>query len=240
MINNKILNFFALFFLIITLLYLLTILDYGYSADNGLIVKYGTNNSDSTVISQEIKSKVNKYLNSIDLSNQDINTQLLEDLILEDKYIKNADVYLDVAGVINIYIYLREPYVRFINDNNIYYMDPEWIVLPLNLNVEENLLVLSGDLNKNNADNLFNVVSKIYKDEFLNNLIGGIHYEDNSGYILSTRLCNLGIQVGHELKLDFKKINMIKKFYNFFLDELDCFSCNEINMQYDNQVICVK
>ncbi|MBF25660.1 MAG: hypothetical protein CMP49_03990 [Flavobacteriales bacterium] len=211
--------------------------DYKYNAENGVIIKYIGENNYSKVTTNEISDKINQYLINIESSDQDINTQLLEDLILEDKYIKKAEVYLDLEGVVNIHIFLSEPYVRLLRRNNIYYIDSDWVILPINSSVERNLLVLSGDLNKKNVNNL---IDKIYSDKFLNNLIGGIHYEKETGYILSTKLCDLGIQVGKESNLDFDKINMIKKFYRFFINELDCLSCKEINIQYDNQIICIK
>ncbi len=107
-------------------------------------------------------------------------------------------------------------------------------------NLDEDLLVFSGDLDKKNIGDLFFLVEKIYNHNFLNKLIGGVYYDYEQGYILSSKICDLGIRIGPQPKLDREKINMIKVFFNFLSTELNCEDCKLIDIQYAKQVICVK
>ena len=74
----------------------------------------------------------------------------------------------------------------------------------------------------------------------LNRLIGGITYDDKVGYVLSSRICDLKINIGMIPILDKKKINMIKLFFILLSNHLDCNYCNSINIENHKQIICVK
>ena len=57
----------------------------------------------------------------------------------------------------------------------------------------------------------------------LNNLIGGVHYDDKEGFLLSSKLCDLGIVLGKNPVLSLKKIQIIELFsifHNFNVLEL--------------------
>ena len=56
---------------------------------------------------EDLIRQVQSFLNTED-SLKDINTSVLEDLILEYKYINKAEVYLDLNKVVHIYISFRE------------------------------------------------------------------------------------------------------------------------------------
>ena len=135
---------------------------------------------------------------------------------------------------------MRQPFVRWLTNDSVYYLDYEGVVLPKLLNVDNNLLVLSGDLNEKNGAYLFTLISKIYNNTFLNDLIGGVHYDVAKGFVLSTKVCDLKINHGDNTLLDEIKIYMIKIFFNLLSSELSCNYCKEINIQYDKQIICIK
>jgi len=69
-------------------------------------------------------------------------------------------------------------------------------------------------------------------------LIGGIHYDDE--YILSSKLCDLKINLGPAQVLNSERIKKIELFSNLLQQELGCDYCSSIDLQYANQIICVK
>ena len=211
-----------------------------YEPNKNIEINYMGDNNYSTISKDYITEISIQFLNTRDSLAKDINTSLLEDLILQDKYIKKAEVYLDLEGSLNIFIYFREPFVRIFRNNEIYYCDSEWVILPELSKVDKNLLIVSGDLDEQGFDYLFQLVSKIYNHKMLNKLIGGIHYDNESGYVLSAKVCDLGINLGKQPVLDKAKINTIEMFYSFLSKELNCDYCKSINMEYDKQIICIK
>ena len=186
---------------------------------------------------EAIKDLASDYLNNLDSLNKDINTVLLEEKILEDKYIKKAEVYLSVEDKIKIYIYFRQPFLKILDDQKLHYFDHEGVRLPMLSNVDQDLLIVSGDINGFfNSD--LGIVNYIYEDELLSDLIGGIYY--NGEYILSSKLCDLKINLGSKPLLNTDVVRRIELFLNVLQQELGCDYCNSINLKYDSQIICVK
>ena len=168
---------------------------------------------------------------------EDINIALLEDLILQKPYVKKAEVSLDVEGAINAFVSFREPFLRFVKDEKVFYVDAEWIYLPEPLRLDNKLVVVSGDVEGDTG--LIDLITVIYDDVVLKELIGGVHYS-NYQYVLSSKICETGIVLGNYPSLNNKEIGMLIDVYNFFLENLGCDYCSQINIQYANQIICIK
>ena len=208
-----------------------------YSSDiKDVEIHYLNDNLYKNFSQEDILFQAKAFFNTQD-SLKDINTTVLEDLILEHAYIKKAEVYLDVDKVVHIYISFREPFVKMLKNERIYYYDADGVLLPALLGFR-NLLIISGDLDENEFKNFILIAEQIYNHDMLNNLIGGIHYDVKDGVLLSSKLCDLGIELG---QLDIKnKLNIIEFFSAFLYEELGCDYCKTISLQYNNQIICVK
>ena len=209
-----------------------------YKYNNQLVIKYVGKNND-TIFQESIDHIVVEFINSCDFETKDINTALLEDLISEEIYVKKAEVYLDVAGILKIYVYFREPFLRVLDGDEIYYLDRDGVFLPKSLNLNQDLLLVNGECAQGDLV-LFELVDRIYSNEILNELIGGIICNQKGEYILSSKICDLNINIGSSSLLNNDKIDMIKLFYNFLSTYKDCNYCSTINIIYDKQVICIK
>ena len=71
-------------------------------------------------------------------------------------------------------------------------------------------------------------------------MIGGVHYDTDLGYTLSSKICDLAIRIGKNPLIDKLKSDKIKLFYYFLSQELNCAYCKSINIEYDKQIICIK
>ena len=209
--------FFSLI-VVVSFILLVANIDLNYKINSEkFIVDFSSNNIYQDVSTETISEIIQSFVHLQDSSYYDINISLLEDLIMQEKYVKKAEVYLDLEGVLNASIDLREPFMRGITNNRVYYYDAEGYILPpLNI-VDDDLLVVSGNLFLQDTTQLLNLVTDLYNDNLLSELIGGVHYDNYYGYILSLRFCDLGINLGHTPIIEMDKIyDLLKSNGNTF------------------------
>lgn len=220
-------------------LYLIFTIKYEYDFSSKSISVHYMNKNIYQDVSKEIFSQQTlDFLNNSD-SLEDINISLLEELIMDNNYVRKAEVYLDTEDTVNIYIEFREPFLRTLVDNKIYYFDSEQIMLPNLKSFDNELIVLSGDLSSVDLGSLFNLVEDIYNNHILSELIGGIHYNEEDYYVLSSRLCDLGIIIGKDPIFNFNKLKQIEVFLGHMFEQVGCDYCDLINLEYNNQIICI-
>ena len=214
-------------------------LNYKISGNEEVIFHYVNENYYQDFSEDNLLDEIKEYSKNQD-SLKDINTTLLEELVLANKYVKKAEVYLTVDQVINVYIHFREPFVKVLKDNKMYYYDIDGVMLPT-LSKVKNLLIFSGEIEGVRFTDFVKIAKRIYNSNMLNDLIGGVYYEKEKGYVLSSKICDLAIYLGHDASVEFeKKSGLIELFSVFLSKELGCEYCKAINLQFDNQIICVK
>tara|TARA_B110000444_G_scaffold151116_1_gene141419 strand:- start:1446 stop:2159 length:714 start_codon:yes stop_codon:yes gene_type:complete len=207
-----------------------------YDVNNDIIVWF-VNKPEYIPLSEDDIVKIcSNYLNQKD-SLSDMNIHLLEDLISNNEYVQEAELYLDVNGKLNALIYCREALVRIINDKIISYADYNGFLSELK-DVNKKLLVLTGFVDLNS--DLMTLIKYINNNKKLKSLVGGIHVDKDRGYILSIKNCEISVYLGTNPLLNENKASMLSGVYDFFLKELGCDYCNAINLEYKNQIICIK
>ena len=235
----RVFKFVSIVFVLSSFIYLMLIVDFDHDiAAKKISIKLINKNIYQNVSEETIEKKAQEILNALD-SLHDINISLLEELIMENNYINKAEVYLGLEDSINIYIDFREPFVKILSNNKIYYIDAEEHILPALKTFKSDLIVLSGDINWSDMSNLVSLVDNIHSDDMLDQLIGGIHYVKDDGYILSSKLCDLGINMGQEPVFDLDKLKQIELFLIYMMEEIGCDYCDVINVEFDNQIICI-
>ena len=229
------------FFIIASFVFVLFNINYHYVIDDEKInITYMNNNYLEGFSKMEILNSVKLFIHTYDSLKKDINTTVLEDLILTNQYLRKAEVYLNVDDSIDIFLYFREPFVKVLINNKIYYYDYDFMVLPKLSNFDENLLLVEGDLHVDNFHNLRNLINIIYNNDMLNNLIGGVSYNYENGYTLSSKICDLKIGLHKNTMLNNHNVEKIELFSVFLAEKLGCDYCNQINLGYTNQIICIK
>ena len=225
--------------LYLVFLYLIFTIKYEHDfSSKSISVHYMNKNIYQDASKEFFSQQTLDFLNNSD-SLEDINISLLEELIMDNNYVRKAEVYLDTEDTVNIYIEFREPFVRTLVDNKIYYFDSEQIMLPNLKSFDNELIVLSGDLSSVDLGSLFNLVEDIYNNHILSELIGGIHYNEEGHYVLSSRLCDLGIIIGRDPIFNFNKLKQIEVFLGHMFEQVGCDYCDLINLEYNNQIICI-
>lgn len=190
-----------------------------------------------------------------------INVNKLEEFLLLNPSVKDANVYRTYNGDVRISVVQRNPILRVINKSReSFYVDEEGSVMPLSNKYTAHVLVASGDIdlsftklsnanqsndNEETVENskqqlldLYNLASYIYQNEFWRAQIEQI-YINNDEYELVPRVGTHIILLGDisDYKIKFKKLMAL---YKQGLPNVGWNKYDKINLKYDNQVICTK
>ncbi len=188
-----------------------------------------------------------------------INTHRIENKILEMPFIKRAEVYTSVSGVLRIEVEQREVIMRIFNaDGSSCYIDKDGYIIPLSERSAADVVVVSGnislkngkgrrvrvvDTSKDSCDRkgllpeLFDFVTYIRNDEFWNAQIEHVYINSPKDIELITRVGNHTVLLGSFEDFQTK----LKKLFVFYKNALPREGWNRystINLKYKNQVIC--
>ncbi len=190
---------------------------------------------------------------------KDINTRELEKLLLKKSYIRKAEIYASIDGVMQVDITQRKPVVRVITlSQNSYYLDDEGYILPAHGEFSPHILIANGyftedtDLRKAGKlgdlaerekyaewDGVARLAEYIAGDTFWDGQIVQIYFDRNQDFELIPRVGAHQIIFGDATDFEekFKKLRIL---YNEGLKYEGWNNYEMINLKYKNQVICTK
>jgi cell division protein FtsQ len=196
--------------------------------------------NDNLFITQETVSKLliqnqetvtNKPKDIIDLN-------ALETALISNPMIKQAQVFMNVEGLITARIEQKKPIAR-VNTNASYYIDDQGSYMPLSTNYTARVPLVTGVIEKNNLSTVFAIAKKVRADEFLNKHVVEIHQNEDQSIDLRLRKDDFKVHLGRLELLD-KKINNLKAFYLKAMKDGVLDSYSAVNLKFDKQVICTK
>jgi len=173
---------------------------------------------------------------SVALSNFYLNE--LEIAFLEHPAIKNAEVYSNQKGVININLQQRKAVVRIKTDNTDYYLDEQGMKMPLSSEYTPRVLVVTGDVNESKHSSVFSFIEIINKDIFWKSQITQVHFSNNE-VIIIPRVGSQKIHFGTLTDVN-KKLGNLYQFYKQAMPVKGWQTYSEISLAYNNQIICTK
>jgi len=162
----------------------------------------------------------------------------LETALNSNPIIKNAEVYMSVNGQLTAKIEQKKPIAR-VSTNASYYIDDDGFYMPLSSNYSARVPLVTGQIEKNNLDNVFKVAKKIYKDEVLKKHVVEIHQNKDKTIYLKLRQNSFKVDLGNVKQLD-KKFDNLKAFYQKAIKDKTLNTYSKVNLQFDNQVVCTK
>jgi cell division protein FtsQ len=132
----------------------------------------------------------------------------------------------------------RKPIARFLN--NKFYLDEDGLVMPKSKYYSARVPVIKGyTKTQDQLDLIYKLSNYIKDDKFLSQSATEILIDSNSNFSIKLRDYSFKILIGQLNNLDLK----IKNFKAFYINA----SANQIlnkysviNLQFDNQVVCVK
>ncbi len=178
-----------------------------------------------------------------------INFKEMEELLEEDAFVKEADVYVGAQNNIHVKIKQRYPIVRvFDKDKASFYLDENGNFLPPSSNYTARVLVATGHIPTYEDDfrekggviaELFDLVQYIENDAFLKPLVEQVYVNSKGDFILSPKLGNQTITVGKAIDLD-EKFDRLKVFYKEGMPYEGWRKYKTINLKFKGQVVCKK
>lgn len=168
-----------------------------------------------------------------------IDLNSLEKQVLSHPMVEDATAFLTVDGLLKVSVKQRTPIGRINTVYDSYYIDKQGGTMPLSVNYSAHVPIVTGFYKDENMDDLYELLKLIIGDEFLQKQIVGVHKYAEKEYKLLTRIGGHEIDLGKikDLKTKFKNL---KAFYNYTMANKTIESYSEINLKYNNQVVCTK
>ncbi len=186
---------------------------------------------------------------------------LIENIIKENPYTMDAQVFTTMDGIVKINITQRKPVVRIINKlNQHFYIDNLGVKMPINTKYPANVVVATGNIianyipfsptsnQRNDTLNLmkdsitygiYKIANYIIKNDFLKAQIEQIYITDEGEIELIPKLGDQIIIFGTAENIE-EKFNKLKIVYKEAFNKLGWNKYKIINLTYANQVVCVK
>lgn len=191
-----------------------------------------------------------------------INYEELEQLIMKNPVIEDAEVYADLHGKLNVKVKQRTPLVRVFNNlGESFYIDEYGQLMPLSEKFTSRVIVANGfikdsyhnayaanlnevanvdSLSKTTLlDDIYLIAKRFENDEFWSAQIQQIYVDENQEIVLIPRVGNHKIVIGDRDNLE-RKLNKLMIFYKEGLNKTGWNQYSVINLKYKNQVVCTK
>ena len=186
------------------------------------------------------------------IAGKDINTInlfVLENVLKQDKWIKDVQLFFDNRDMLEVYIRQREPKARFFTvDNNSFFIDAIGNRMPLTNKASARVLVVTGftsNLDTLSAPdsvlllNTVKLVNKIQADSFWIAQVAQVNIKPDATFELVPSLGNHLVEFGSADSID-NKLKKLKAFYKNVFYVKGMAEYTVLNVQYENQVVASK
>ena len=189
-------------------------------------------------------NEVNKLLiqNSGNIKNkskESILLKVIEQGIMKNKMIENAEVYMTIDGILKVSVLQKKPIARIVVNGTSYYLDRHGKKMRLSSNYSARVPIVEGVLGKDDLEQVFQFIKQVLKDNFMKKQIIGVKIKQNKFFDLKTRMGNQLIEFGKLENIE-NKINKIKAFYQKMDKDKSINKYSKINLEYNKQIVCTK
>ncbi|OFX81468.1 MAG: hypothetical protein A2X12_00835 [Bacteroidetes bacterium GWE2_29_8] len=207
-----------------------------------------------------LKILQDQKINILETKIKDININKIESIISSMHYVKKANVYLTIDGILRIDIEHRKPIVRIINSNyENFLIDDNGAILYTSENFTPRVIYANGFIKKNYANyaskNIIvdkdkkslmqnNIISDIYtvckyidNDSLWSRMIEQIYINEQNEIELIPKIGNQVIILGNVENLE-NKFRKLLAFYQHGIIYMGWDKYSVINLKYKNQVVC--
>jgi cell division protein FtsQ len=199
---------------------------------------YIDNSNNLFITKDSINNTIIEIITTKNIGKSSVHVKALEFELNKIELVRKSDVFIDVNGTMTVNIQQRMPIARFIDNKS--YLDEDGLVMPKSKYHSARVPVIKGYTKTQGQLNLIYKLSNYIKDDkFLSQSATEILIDSNSNFSIKLRDYSFKILIGQLNNLDLK----IKNFKAFYINA----SANQIlnkysviNLQFDNQVVCVK
>tara|TARA_B100000886_G_scaffold114471_1_gene76987 strand:- start:370 stop:1095 length:726 start_codon:yes stop_codon:yes gene_type:complete len=155
--------------------------------------------------------------------------------------VKNAEVYINMTGILHIDVIQRKAIVRISpKEGKDFYMDSEGSIFGLSHNYTEHLVIANGNI-QDSTDymTVLDLAKYISSDSLWNAQILQIYLKENKEIELVPRVGNHTILLGDITNYQ-EKLRKLYLFYEKGVNQVGWNDYKEINLKFRNQIVCVK
>ena len=157
------------------------------------------------------------------------------------KDVKNAEVFIDMEGMLHVEVNQKKAVVRVSPEGSEdFYMDANGSMFSLSTNYTEHLLIANGNIEDSvDFSNALILANYISSDSLWQSQIVQIYFKENKEIELIPRVGNHTILLGdvENYKEKFRKLYL---FYEQGVNQVGWNNYKEINLKFRNQIVCVK
>jgi cell division protein FtsQ len=218
---------------------------YGFSLARNQQIKIGESivefkEGDNNFLSH---SMVNKLLiqNNDSVTNirkDQLDLDVLEERLLANEMIQDAEVYLSVNGTLGAKIKQRTPIARIATKDS-YYIDSEGKAMPLSRVSAARVPFVEGKVDKKALKNIYVLAKYIDGDDFLKKNVITIVQKENNTFNLKLRTNDFIVLFGNIENIE-KKVNNLKAFYKKAVKDKTLNDYTKVDLKFTNQVVCTK
>ncbi|MCC8172930.1 MAG: cell division protein FtsQ [Odoribacter sp.] len=170
----------------------------------------------------------------------EINKDSIEQILIKNSAIKSAQVYYSLDGYLHAEIKQRKPVLRVISNESGYYVDEEGKIMPLSRKYSSRVVVATGNISQDYAqEELYPFAMYLKEDKFWDAFIEQIVVKGKNNVSLIPKTGNFSIVMG-SLENAEKKMENLRLFLKEGITKRGWNAYKEINLKFDNQIVCVK
>lgn len=161
----------------------------------------------------------------------------MEQRLLDDPMIRNAEVFVTVDGALGARIEQRNPIAR-VTASPDYYLDDDGRKMPLSKVYTARVPLITG-YSKSNFTEIVPLILKLEQDEFMRSCVVGLHQNRDGSIILRLRKYPLEVNFGKPTDIA-RKFQNFKAFYKKTKHDNLISSYTSVDLQFGNQVVATK
>ena len=198
-------------------------------------------NDSITFIKHEMVNKLlienKRDASSIQKDKLDLNK--LERSINSNPMIEKSEVFVTIDGVLKAVVKQKTPIARVFNEDDSFYIDYQGNIMLLSDEFTARVPIISGEINKENKDNLNKLLRFVYKDDFLKKNIIGIQILPDGSLKMTNRNFDYEIEFGKIVNVE-RKFSNYKAFFQKAVSDSSLQKYKKINLRFIQQVVCSK
>ena len=163
----------------------------------------------------------------------------LEKTIDSHPLIDKSEVSVSVDGVLKAVVKQKTPIARINGKGASFYIDYKGNKMPLSENYTARVLLVSGEINDKNKEDLAKLFRVIYDDVFLKKNIIGMQVMPNGSVLMLNRNYNFKIDFGQLINVE-QKFQNYKAFFQKVVLDSSIAEYKKIDLRFAEQVVCTK
>lgn len=168
----------------------------------------------------------------------DINAREIEETLQKSPFVEKAECYKTQSGHVCIDLKQRMPVAHIMaNNGDNYYIDKQGSILP-ETKYASNLVVATGWINRKYAPKyLAGIANLLIQDKFWQSQVEQINVLYDGSVEIVPRVGDHIAYLGAPVNIG-KKLERLRKFYLYGLNEAGWNKYSYISVEFDNQIIC--